>query len=76
MGGINRRDVLKSLAAAPMAAAAITWTESDARAAADSAEQARQAAAQARVLYKPKFFNAHEWATIAVLVNLIIPKDE
>ena len=76
MADMDRRKALQALASAPLAAAAITWTESDARAAAESAEQARQAAAQTRVVYRPKYFNAHEWATIAVLVNLIIPKDE
>ena len=76
MSDINRRKALQALASAPLAAAALTWTESDARAAADAAEQARQTAATTRAAYKPKFFNAREWATIAVLVNLIIPKDE
>ena len=26
--------------------------------------------------YKPKFFTAHEYATVTALANLIIPKDE
>ena len=26
--------------------------------------------------YKPKFFNAHEWETVRVLVDIIIPRDE
>jgi hypothetical protein len=76
MSRIPRRQVLKALASAPMAAAAITWTEADAHAASDAAAQARQAATAAKATYKPKFFSAHEWATVAVLVDLIIPKDE
>ena len=73
---MDRRQALKTLASAPIAAAAITWTAEDARAAADSAWQARQTAARTQTKYQPKFFTAHEWATVAVLANLIIPKDE
>ena len=73
---MDRRQALKTLAAVPIAAAAITWSEADARAAADSAWQARQTAARTQAKYSPKFFTAHEWATVAVLVDLIIPKDE
>ena len=76
MSGIPRRQVLKALASAPMAAAAITWTDADVHAASDAAAQARQAAAAAKAPYKPKFFTAHEWATVGLLANLIIPKDE
>ena len=32
--------------------------------------------AAAKGPYKPKFFTAHEWATVRVLVDIIIPKDE
>ena len=76
MAGMDRRQALKTLASAPIAPAAITWTEEDAHAAADSAWQARQTAARSQVKYQPKFFTAHEWATVAVLVDLIVPKDE
>ena len=34
------------------------------------------ATAAAKKPYKPKFFTPHEWATVGVLVDLIIPKDE
>ena len=73
---MNRRKALQALASAPLAAAAITWTEAEAKEAAYASSDARQAAQRAKVAYKPKFFTAHEWATIAVLTNLIIPKDE
>jgi gluconate 2-dehydrogenase gamma chain len=76
MAGMDRRQALKVLASAPIAAAAITWTEADARTAAYSAWDARQAAARAQTRYQPKFFNAHEWATVTLLVDVIIPKDE
>jgi len=61
--------------AAP-AAAALVWTPAEAAQAHTHAQQARAAAAKQSKPYKPKFFTAHEYATVAVLVDLIIPKDE
>jgi gluconate 2-dehydrogenase gamma chain len=72
---MDRRQALRALASAPVAAAAISWTEQDVWAASDAASQARQTAARAQTKYQPKFFTAHEWTTVAVLANLIIPKD-
>ena len=72
MDKVNRRTMLKVLGAAP-AAAGFTWTEAEA-AQARTDVQTRQAAKPAA--YKPKFFTAHEWATVSLLVNIIIPKDE
>ena len=70
---ISRRAALARLAAAS-ALGAITW----------SSAQAERAAGQLRVLeelagavpFAPKFFRAHEWATVIVLVDYIIPRDE
>ena len=76
MATMDRRQVLRALASAPLAAAAITWTAADAEAASQAAAQARQTATQTKAPYKPKFFTAHEYATVSVLVDLIIPKDE
>lgn len=73
MDKVNRRTMLKVLGAAP-AAAGLTWTEADA-AQAGAQTQARRATAKPGA-YKPKFFTAHEWATVNVLVDIIIPKDE
>ena len=61
--------------AAP-AAAALVWTPAEAAQAHTHAQQARAAATTQSKPYKPKFFTAHEYATVAVLVDLIIPKDE
>jgi hypothetical protein len=72
---MDRRALLKSLAAAPVAAA-IPWTEADVFAAAEAAQAVRQTAQRTRARYQPKFFTSHEWATVAVLVDVIIPKDE
>ena len=75
MSKLNRRKVLQTLAAAP-AAAAFVWTAEEAAAAAQQAQQARTQAAAAGRAYAPKFFTAHEYATITALVDMIIPKDD
>src|SRR6185369_14185524 len=73
---INRRSMLQLLGAAPVAAG-FTWTAAEASQAATAAQAARKpAAGTAKAPFKPKFFTAHEWATVNVLVNLIIPKDD
>jgi hypothetical protein len=59
------------LAVAPLAAA-FQWAP----------ESVRQAALQARAAikrgspYEPKIFTSHEWETVRMLVDLIIPKDD
>ena len=63
------------LAAAP-AAAALVWTPAEARQAHEHADTARAQAGKQATAFKPKFFTAHEYATVVVLVDLIIPKDE
>jgi len=73
---MDRRQALRALASAPIAAAAITWTDTDVVAASQAAQQARQTAARTLRKYQPKYFTAHEWATVGVLVDLIIPKDK
>jgi len=72
MRDISRRAALELLAAAP-AAAALVWTPVEAQQAHEHATQARAKAPAAR--FKPKFFTAHEFATVGVLVDLIIPRD-
>ena len=71
---ISRRHVLKAITAAP-AAAGFTWTPAEAGQASQKAATARKAAAKGAA-FKPAFFTPHEWATVRVLVDLIIPKDE
>ena len=63
--------MLKLLGAAP-AAAGLVWTDAEAH----QAQAARQAARRSATAFKPKFFTTHEYATVRVLVDLIIPKDE
>jgi gluconate 2-dehydrogenase gamma chain len=71
----NRRTMLRLLAAAP-AAAGFVWTEAEAQQAHTHAQAAQTAATKSGVAFKPKFFTAHEWATVRVLVDIIIPRDE
>jgi gluconate 2-dehydrogenase gamma chain len=73
MKTLSRREALKIVSSAPMAAA-LVWTPAEARQAHDHAEAALAAKAGAAP-FKPKFFTAHEYATVLVLVDLIIPRD-
>jgi hypothetical protein len=71
----DRRTMLRLLAAAP-AAASFTWTEAEAQQAHTHAQAAQATAKKTGTAYKPKFFIPHEWATVTMLVDIIIPKDE
>ena len=71
MSEMNRRDALKVLGLAPLAASigvAPTHLERVTRAVARLEELGAPGT--------PTFFNAHEWATVRVLVDYIIPRDE
>jgi gluconate 2-dehydrogenase gamma chain len=68
MAPISRRAALRIVTSAPVAAA-LVWTPAE-------AQQAQELAAKHRAPFKPKFFTAHEYATVLVLVDLIIPRDE
>ena len=71
MKTISRRAALEILGAAPIGFV-MAWTPAEA---AEAHAQASQTRAQP-TRFKPKFFSAHEYATVAVLVDLIIPRDE
>ena len=75
MTHISRRSALKLVTGGPVAAA-LVWTPAEARQAHEHAEQARTDAAKQAAPYRPKFFTAHEYATVGILVDLIIPRDE
>ena len=74
MNNITRRTALKLFGSAPVAAA-MAWTPAEAEQAGARTQQAGQAARKGTP-FKPKFFTAHEYATVGVLADLIIPKDE
>jgi gluconate 2-dehydrogenase gamma chain len=71
---MQRREVLKLLTSAPVAAG-LVWSAEEARAASALADAARQGAATGAA-FTPKFFTAHEWSTVGVLVDLILPRDD
>jgi len=75
MKPISRRAALRMVTSAPVAAA-LVWTPAEARQAHEHADAARTQAAKQATPFKPRFFTAHEYATVSVLVDLIIPKDE
>lgn len=68
---IKRRDMLKAFSAVPAAALLPLGT-----AVAAPQKVAGSAAAQAASGYQRKVFNDHEWETLKVLSDLIIPADE
>jgi hypothetical protein len=71
VSGLTRRAALKLLAATP-AAATLAWSDAEASVAGALAQAAQAGAAT----FTPKFFTAHEWQTVRVLVDIVIPKDE
>ena len=75
MNNITRRTALKLFSSAPVAAA-MAWTPAEAEQAGARTQQARAQAARKGAAFKPTFFTAHEYATVGILANLIIPKDE
>ncbi len=66
MPGMNRREVLKLLAVAPLAGA-FTWT------AVEIDEAWRLVGLERR--FQPRFFTPHEWETVRLLADLILPRD-
>ena len=72
-GGIPRREALKVLGSIP---AALTASQIEARTADHSHVPAAQIPAGVKVAYKPKFFTEHEWKTVNLLADTIIPRDD
>jgi gluconate 2-dehydrogenase subunit 3-like protein len=69
--GVTRREALGRLALASMAGALVFSPSEVAHAVRSVHDESTQAAQ-----YKPKFFTAHEYATVGILADLIIPRDE
>jgi gluconate 2-dehydrogenase gamma chain len=65
-GSLNRRDLLKVITRAPAAALVIPGLATESAAAAQEAGAA----------YQPKFFSAHQYKTVTVLSDWIVPADE
>jgi len=60
---VSRRDLIQTIGAVPAAAAV-------------SAASAQTPAAPAKAVYHRKVFDAHQWRTVGVLCDLILPADE
>ena len=73
---MNRRDALKVLGVTPLAGA-LDWSGPGIERATKyiAALHADVPAADATD-YPPKFFTSHEWRTVRVLADIVIPKDE
>ena len=74
MASIGRRSALRLIGAAPLTLG-FGLTAAEARLAHAHAEKAVKAATKGQ-LYKPGFFTPHEWQTVRLLVDLILPRDE
>ena len=72
-GGMPRREALKVLGSIP---AALTASQIEGRTADHSHVPAAQIPAGVKVAYKPKFFTEHEWKTVNLLADTIIPRDD
>lgn len=69
----DRRDFIKFLAAAPMAHLAVTAL--DLEEAAIHTRELLGKLGERGQQYQPKVFSAHEWQTVRILVDLVIPRD-
>jgi hypothetical protein len=71
---LSRREALLALGATPLAGL-LDWSAPSIDRAQKLVE-ALAAAPDAPAAYTPKFFTAHEWRTVRVLADLVIPRDE
>jgi hypothetical protein len=65
---LKRRELLKLMGVVPLAGG-FTLTEAQ-------AQSAHARAGRAAAAYVPKFFNPHEWQTVRVLADMVLPRDE
>ena len=75
MSDFSRRDALKVIGAVP-AAAGLAWSSAEVALAQEQATRARSVARGAKTAYTPKFFTAHEWQTVRLIVDILIPRDD
>jgi hypothetical protein len=75
---MQRRDVVKLLAVAPLAAS-FTWTSKEvdeARRAVDASRDGSEPGGAAGAAFEAHFFTPQELATVTILVDMIIPADQ
>src|SRR2546422_9491051 len=75
MKQFSRKNLLQLFTSAPIAAA-ISWSPAETEAAQTQARAARRQAEERSTPFQPKFFTRREYATVIVLADLIIPRDE
>jgi gluconate 2-dehydrogenase gamma chain len=68
---MDRRDAIRLLGAVPLAGA-VPWSVPDVQRAAQAVARLRQRGQT----FQPTFFTPHEYQTVRVLADLVIPKDE
>lgn len=68
---MERRDIVRLLSLAPVATA-LDWSPADVRRAAWAVARLRRRGQT----YEPKFFTRHEYDTVRLLADLVIPRDE
>lgn len=73
MSDVPRRDVIKFLAAAPLAGFAVSAFDLE-EAAVTTRDTLKRLAEQGQA-YQPKVFTPAEWRTARILVDLVIPRD-
>lgn len=73
---LTRREVMKLLAAVPIAAGLAWSPPAVERAGRLAAAALRTTAPGTGRTFQPVFFTAHEWETVRVLVDLVIPADD
>jgi hypothetical protein len=72
--GIDRREALRRVGAVPLAAG-LTLSAGRLQAAQEHVHKGAAKAAPGKP-QAPQFFTAHEWATVRVLADAVIPRDE
>jgi gluconate 2-dehydrogenase subunit 3-like protein len=75
MAGISRRDVLRNLAAGAASGSVLQMIPAKAAEFAHELIQKRKSASPAGT-YTPKYFSPHQYQTLLLLCETIIPKDE
>ncbi len=73
--GIGRREMLRRFGAIPVAAG-LALSSARVQAAQEHVHKSAAKAAKGSKPEPPKFFAPHEWATVRVLADIVIPKDE
>ncbi len=71
MGEMNRRDAVRALGVIPVAAL-FTWTDTNIINVSRAMVERRTSGTKQ---FAPQFFTAHEYETVRVLVDLVLPRD-